>query len=253
MPEYIMLKLAIFTAVLTCLASPADALGLTAAQIKADELMRGDTNYGRYEMTITTPHWQRTLKLQAWAQGKRKSFIHITYPAKERDITFLKIDYNLWNYLPKIERVIKIPPSMMMQSWMGSDFTNDDLVKESSLVDDYDHRLMGVEMLGDEKAYKLELIPKPNAPVVWGKIVFWARKEDCVPLREEFYSERGELKRVMTLSEIKKMHTRIIPTRWEVRSLAKPGHVTVLRVKDMEFDLPIPDEVFTLKNLKRRH
>jgi outer membrane lipoprotein-sorting protein len=194
-----MRRIIILTTIITCLASPANAQELTASRIiaEADKLLRGDTNHGRYEMTITTPHWQRTLKMEAWAKGKNKSFIHITYPAKEKDITFLKIDYSLWNYLPKIERVIKIPPSMMMQSWMGSDFTNDDLVKESSIVDDYEHRLLGTERLDDGEAYKIELIPKQDAPVVWGKIIFWVRKEGFIPLREEFYSERGELKKVM--------------------------------------------------------
>ncbi len=248
-----MRKLAIIITILTCLAYPVCAQELSAIQIieKADELLRGDTNYGEYEMSITTPHWQRTLKMQTWTKGKKKSFIHITYPAKEKGITFLKVDYNLWNYLPKIERVIKIPPSMMMQSWMGSDFTNDDLVKESSIVDDYEHKLIGIETQDDDQAYKIELIPKPDAPVVWGKVIFWVRKKDYIPLKEEFYNERGELKKVMTLSEIKKVHTRIIPTRWEMVNVAKPGNRTVFKLIDMKFNIPLADNIFTMKNLKR--
>lgn len=249
-----MLKLAIITILLTLLISPVHAQELTATQIinKADELLRGDTNYGEYEMNITTPHWQRTIKMRVWAdKGKNKSFIHITYPAKEKGITFLKIDYNLWNYLPKIERVIKIPPSMMMQSWLGSDFTNDDLVKESSIVDDYGHKLIGIEAQGEYDVYKIELTPKPDAAVVWGKVIFWVRKKGYIPLREEFYNERGELKKVMTLSEIKKVHTRTIPTRWEMVTIAKPGNRTVFKLIDMKFNIPLSDNIFTLKNLKR--
>lgn len=207
---------------------------------------------GTYEMTIKDPRWERTLKLKAWEMRKeKKSFIRILSPPKEKGIGTLKIGLEMWNYLPRVERIIKIPPSMMMQPWMGSDFTNDDLVKESSIVEDYLHRVIGEEKIGGFDAYRVEAVPKPDAPVVWGKILYWVRKKDFIPLKQEFYSERGELIRVMTFSEIKEMGGRVLPTYWEMVPVKKEGRMTTLRILEAEFDIPIPEEIFTLRNLKR--
>ncbi len=140
---------------------------------------------------------------------------------------------------------------MMMQAWMGSDFTNDDLVKESSIVEDYLHRLTGEVKMDGFDAYRIEAVPKPDAPVVWDKILYWVRKGDYVPLRQEFYSERGELIRVMTFSEIKETGGRVIPTLWRMRPVKKEGKETVLRIIDVEFNKSIDEDVFTLRNLTR--
>ncbi len=217
---------------------------------KCDQLLRGNTSIGTYEMTVTTPNWQRTLKLDAWSRGKEMTFIRITSPAKEAGVGSLRIQTNMWNYLPKVERIIKIPPSLMMQPWMGSDFTNDDLVKESSVVDDYTHEFLGLETFDGFEAYKVKLIPKPHAPVVWGKIIFVVRTSDFNPLREEFYTERGKLVRVLSFSEFKKMDDRVIPTQWFMQPVEKPGQNTVLKVDKILFNREIPDEIFTLQNLK---
>ena len=219
---------------------------------KMDLLMRGDTIIGTYEMTITDPNWERTLRLTAWENRKeKKTFIRILSPPKEEGIGTLKIGFEMWNYLPKVERIIKVPPSMMMQSWMGSDFTNDDLVKESSIVEDYLHRLVGEVKLNGYEAYHVEAVPKPDAPVVWDKIHYWVRKGDYIPLRQEFYSEKGELIRVMTFSDIKKMGGRVIPTFWRMVPVKKEGKQTTLRIVDAEFNRPIDAEIFTLRNLRR--
>lgn len=138
---------------------------------KADSLLRGETNHGMSEMTIITPNWERTLRLKSWQNGIEKTFIRILLPQKDAGIGFLKIKNEMWSYLPTVERIIKIPPSMMMQPWMGSDFTNDDLVKGSSIVDDYEHREIGIEKVEGQDVYKIESDPKPDAPVVWGKII----------------------------------------------------------------------------------
>lgn len=158
-----------------------------------------------------------------------------------------KIGFEMWNYLPRVEKVIKVPPSMMMQAWMGSDFTNDDLVKESSIVEDYDHRMTGEVKVDGVDAYKVEATPKPDAPVVWDKILYWIRKRDYVPLMQEFYSEKGELIRVMTFSDIREMGGRVIPTFWRMRPVKKEGRETTLRIIEVEYNRPIGDEIFTLK------
>ena len=219
---------------------------------RMDLLMRGDTSSGIYEMTIRDPGWERTLRLRVWEKRReKKTFIRILSPPKEEGIGTLKIGFEMWNYLPKVEKTIKVPPSMMMQAWMGSDFTNDDLVKESSIVEDYVHRVIREVKIEGFDAYQIEAVPRPDAPVVWDKILYWVRKGDYVPLRQEFYSEKGELIRVMTFSEIKAMGGRVIPTLWQMRPIKKPGRETTLRVIAVEFNQPIDDEIFTLRNLMR--
>lgn len=235
------------------LAGPAAAQEPAARDIldRVESLLWGRTVQGEYEMTITTPRWQRTLALRAWMERPRRSFVRILAPAKEKGIGSLRIGAEMWNYLPNVERTIKIPPSMMLQPWMGSDFTNDDLVKASSIVDDYTSRILREETAGGAPAYVLELIPKPDAAVVWGKIVYWVRKSDFIPLKEEFYDERGGLVRVFSFSEVRPMGGRAIPTRWEIRPADKPGNSTVMVVKSALYDRPIDPEVFTQRNLQK--
>ena len=218
---------------------------------RVETLLWGKTVQGDYEMTITTPRWQRTLALRAWMERPKRSFVRILAPAKEKGIGSLRIGAEMWNYLPNVERTIKIPPSMMLQPWMGSDFTNDDLVKSSSIVDDYTSRILREETAAGAPAYVLELIPKPGAAVVWGKIVYWVGKRDFVPLKEEFYDERGELVRVFTFSEVRPTGGRAIPTRWEIRPSDKPGNMTVMVVKSALYDRPIDPEIFTQRNLQK--
>jgi outer membrane lipoprotein-sorting protein len=216
----------------------------------SDDLMRGDTSQGRYKMTVTTPNWTRTLELDAFNEGRNKTFIHILSPVKEAGITTLRIENNMWNYLPKVERTVKIPPSMMLQPWMGSDFTNDDLVKESSIVYDYNHKIIGEETTNSDLVYKIELIPKPDAAVTWGKLLFWIRKSDLVPVREEFYNERGKLIKTLEYSDVKQMSDRSIPTIWKMSSAVKKGHVTIIEVVDVVYDQPVEKSVFTRTNRK---
>ena len=218
---------------------------------KADELTRGDTQSGTYYMTIVRPDWERTMVFEYWSEGTNKSFIRIKEPVKERGVTFLKIGREMWQYVPRINRVIKIPPSMMLQSWMGSDFTNDDLVKESSIVDDYTHALLGREMMEEGEAYKVELTPKPKAPVAWDRLVEWIRVGDYMPLRAEFFNERGERVRTMVYSDFREMGGRVVPARFELIEEKKPGRKTIMVLEDVIFDKPIGRTVFTQANLRR--
>ena len=218
---------------------------------RSDDLMRGDTLQGRYIMSVTTPNWQRQLELDVWTEGRDKTFIRILSPAKEAGIGTLRIEYNMWNYLPKVERTIKIPPSLMLQPWMGSDFTNDDLVKESSIVYDYTHTIVGEENVDNDIVYRIELDPKPEAAVIWGKLIFWIRKDDFIPLREEFYSERDKLIKVLEYSQIKQMSDRVIPTLWTMNSMIKKENKTIIEIVDVEYNQPVDKSIFTLGNLKR--
>jgi len=211
----------------------------------------GHTSEGEYGMTITTPHWSRTLQLKSAMQRPSKTFVRILSPKKEAGIGSLRIKNEMWNYLPKIERVIKIPPSMMLQPWMGSDFTNDDLVKESSMVDDYVHHVDGVEENNGVAVYRIVSVPKPDAAVVWGKLVYRVRKSDLMPLSQQYFDERGELIKELVFSDFRQMGGREIPTRWTMQPANKPGSKTEIRIHSLRFDRPIAPSTFTLRNLRR--
>ena len=243
----------LITALLLFFTTPAFTKQLTAKDIikKVDNLFRGDSAHSIMEMTIVNPRWQRTLKMESWETGRKKTLIRILYPKKEEGVGSLKIGYQMWNYLPRVERAIKIPPSMMMSSWMGSDFTNDDLVKESSIVEDYFHELDQIVELGKEKAYRIVAIPKENAPVVWGKLVFFVRVNDYIPLRQEYFSEKGELVRYLNFDEIRVLDKRTMPTRWEMVPTKKKGKKTIINLLQIEFNKSIDDKIFSLRNLKK--
>jgi outer membrane lipoprotein-sorting protein len=231
-------------------AQPGDQTALSIIK-KSDELMRGKTMSGRYTMKVVRPAWERSMTFDFWSEGTEKSFIRMESPAKNKGITFLKIDREMWNYIPKINRVIKIPPSMMMQSWMGSDFTNDDLVKESSVVTDYTHTWLRQEQEAGFDAYVIELKPKEEAAVVWDKVVEWIRADDYIPLKAEYFNERGEKIRTVIFSEIKSFGNRTLPARMELIEEKKKGHRTVMILEDATFDAPIPGSIFTKENLRK--
>jgi len=218
---------------------------------QADQAIRGKTEEGTVTMEVKTPRWQRTLRLHYWAANPDKTFIRVTAPAKEAGMGTLRLGSNMWNYLPSVERVIKIPPSLMLESWMGSDFTNDDLVRESSLVNDYTHKLEGEATEGGDGCYRVLGIAKPDAPVVWSRVVLYLRKQDSIPRREEYYDGKGKLQKVMKLDSIRPVSGRLYPMLWTMISVDKPGHVTTLAYESLTLDRPIPDSVFTRQNLQQ--
>lgn len=219
---------------------------------RVENLLWARTLQGRYEMGIVTPRWQRTLALRVWMDRPKRTFIRIDAPAKEAGIGSLRIGSEMWNYLPSVERTIKIPPSMMLQPWMGSDFTNDDLVKESSILDDYAHEIGDAPAVDGEPVHRVVATPKPDAAVVWGRVIYFVRRSDAIPLKQEYFDERGELVRVMIFTDIREVGGRRLPTRWEMRPVAKPGQMTTVVLKDAVFNAPVDDEVFTQRNLQRR-
>ncbi|MBN1155034.1 outer membrane lipoprotein-sorting protein [candidate division KSB1 bacterium] len=216
-----------------------------------DELYRSESSYAELEMEIVTPHWERTLKMKAWSRGMNKTFIRILAPAKDKDVATLRIENEMWNYLPKINKVIKVPPSMMMSSWMGSDFTNDDLVREFTWLDDYEFELIEPDSADEDLLY-IQLIPKEDLPIVWGKVILAARRSDYIPVWEEYYDEKGKLMRVMNFLEIKTFDGKTIPSVMELIPQDKEGNKTIIRYLDIDFDLNIPDDTFNLRNLRSR-
>lgn len=217
-----------------------------------DQLYRSKTSQAAMEMQIVTPNWERTLAMTVWTKGTDKTFIRITAPKKEKDMTTLRIGKEMWNYLPKVNKTFKISPSMMMGSWMGSDFTNDDLVRESSLIDDYSYKLITPEDASPELIY-IELMPKEDSPIVWGKVVSAVRSSDYLPVWQHFYDEKEKLMRVLNYKDIKSFGAKTIPSVMEMIPQNKKGHKTVVRFLKAEFDSEIDDKIFTRRNLQKRN
>ena len=219
---------------------------------KIDKMWRGESSIGTFSMKIKTAHWERSLRIKSWTKGLDYTLIRIEYPKKEKGVSTLKVKNNLWNYLPKIKRVIKVPSSLMMGSWMGSHFTNDDLVKESTLVDDYYHRITFEGEKEGQNVYEITLFPKEEAAVVWGKIIILIRKKDLMPLYEEFFDEKEKAVRKMIFNDVKKMGGRLLPTRLTIIPYDKPGESTEVTYVEIAFNMEIPDTFFSLRNLKQQ-
>lgn len=244
-------KIFIATSILLFLAGTVRAQNATEIVQRMDEKMRGESLAAEVTMTIVRPDWSREVSMKSWSRGTEYTMILITAPARDRGTAFLKRGNEIWNWVPSVGRTIKMPPSMMMQSWMGSDFTNDDLVRESSAVTDYDHELVGEETIQGYECYKIEMTPKPDAPVVWTRVDVWISKEEYIELKAEFYDEFGELINVMNGMNIKEFDGRQIPSRMEMIPMDKEGHKTVLEYRSMEFNEGIPERFFSVQNMRR--
>lgn len=217
-----------------------------------DQLYRSKTSQTDMEMQITTPNWERTLAMSVWTKGTDKTFIRITAPKKEKDVTTLRIGKEMWNYLPKVNKTFKISPSMMMGSWMGSDFTNDDLVRESSLIDDYTYKVITPDNASPDLIY-IELIPKEDSPIVWGKVISAVRSSDYLPVWQHYYDEKEKLMRVLNYKEIKSFGSKTIPSVMEMIPQNKEGNKTVVRFLNAKYDTKVDDNIFTRRNLQRRN
>ena len=218
---------------------------------KTDEKMRGDSDYSEMKMTIVRPSWKREVTMKAWALGLDYSLILITAPARDKGSAFLKRDKEIWNWQPSIDRVIKMPPSMMMQSWMGSDFTNDDLVKESSILNDYTHSLEADTTINGKDCYKIRLIPKEEAAVVWGKIDAYIDKDTYNQVMLKYYDEDDYLVNIMMLSEEKDISGRFLPTKMEMIPAENPEQKTIIEYTYREINKPMKASFFSLQNMKR--
>lgn len=229
------------------------AQSLTASEVieKVRDKVNGKTSQGTVRMTIVRPNWSRTLEMKTWSSGNELALILVTSPARDQGISFLKRKNEIWNWQPRIDRTIKLPPSMMMQSWMGSDFTNDDLIKESSIVEDYNHSFIGEEKIIDRDCHIIQMIPKENAPVVWGKVLTWVDKQEFIQLKAEFYDEENYLVNTMFGKDVKNLGGKNLPALLEMVPADKAGHMTIVKQVNLTFDEPLEDQFFSLQNMKR--
>lgn len=215
-----------------------------------DRLYRSEHSFGTLEMRIETPDWKRTLDINIWASGLDKTFIRILSPQKDKGVATLRIKNDMWNFFPKIDKTMKVPPSMMMGSWMGSDFTNDDLVKESTFIKDYDSALTEPKAV-DDVNYYIELKPKEKTATVWDKIILIVNKQTSIPVRQEYYDDKGVKIREIVFKDIKKFGNRNIPAVMELTPFNKSGHKTTIEYKELNFD-SVNEAVFSQINLQKR-
>ncbi len=215
-----------------------------------DQLMRGESSIARITMDIRTENWDRSLTLRAWSLGSDYSLIRVETPQREAGTATLMAGQEVWNYLPRVDRTLKLPSSMMAGSWMGSHFSNDDLVKESRLVDDYEIAIDFEGARDGADVWEFVLTPLPEAPVVWGKIRWQVRKEDFMPTWTRYYDESDEIVRTMIFSEIRLMGSRLVPSVMTMVPADKPGETTVVRYHELDFDVDLEEDFFSLRNLR---
>jgi outer membrane lipoprotein-sorting protein len=242
-----------FITFLLLVSSTASAQALSAKDIvqKADDKFNGEkSSIMVMSMTIVRPTWQRTVEFKNWSVGRDYALTLITSPAKDAGQTFLKRATEMWSWNPAISRLIKLPPSMMSQGWMGSDYTNDDILKESSVVNDYTHEIIGEENISGRLCYKIKMVAKEAAAVVWGSQLRWIDKKEFLVMKTELYDEERTLIRTETGSEIKEIDGRTIPSRMELIPAEEPGNKTIVDIKDIKFNVQIPESFFSQQNMK---
>ena len=247
-----MLTAVAVVASLTVAAPAAAQVDATAIIDRVDRLLRGDSSRGVATMEVVTEHWERRMTMEIWSLGTDYSLVRLRAPQKEAGTATLKAEDDIWNYLPKVDRTIKVPASMMGGAWMGSHFTNDDLVKESRLIDDYD---IEIAFDGDDPdgvaVWEFRLTPKPEAAVVWGFVEYRIRQRDDMPLWAKFYDEDGDLARTMEHGEFAEFGGRVVPGVMDMYPADKPGERTSIRYEELEFDIDVEPSFFSLRTLQR--
>jgi outer membrane lipoprotein-sorting protein len=237
--------------VILVIKTPCPALDADKIVKDGFEYWRGKASIGTVEMLIHREDWERSMTIKAWTRGQKDSLFYIAAPPKDYGNGTLKKGREMWIYNPKVNRVVKVPPSMMSQSWMGSDFSNNDLAKSDSLLLDYNHAIIGTETHEGKTVYIIESIPKPNAPVVWGMQRLKIR-EDQIWLSEEFFDEDFQPIKIMTAMEIQMLGGKLFPKVWRMRNVDEQNRYTQLTYKSLEFKPSLPDRMFTLSSLKQR-
>jgi outer membrane lipoprotein-sorting protein len=242
----------IFLFTVLVITTPAFSQNATEIIKKADEKWNGERSSESYMvMTIVRPTWERTIEFKNWTKGKDNALTLITAPAKEKGQAFLKVGTEMWNWMPSIGRMVKLPPSMMADGWMGSDYTNDDILKESSIVVDFDHKIIGSETIDGWDCWKIELIPHEDAAVVWGKIIKWISKDEYIQMKSEYFDEDEYLVKTEFASDVKIMDGRKIPGKIEIVPADKKNQKTVVIINTMKFNIPIDDSFFSQQNMKK--
>jgi len=243
----------IITVLTAVLLSTTFATAQTAKEVikKMDDKMQGNSNKSVMTMAIVRPKYTRTLEFKNWSLSRDYFMTYITAPAKDKGQVFMKHKNEMWNYTPSINRMIKLPPSMMSQGWMGSDYSNDDLVKQSSIVNDYTQTFLGDEQIEGHACYKIQMIPNDDANVVWGKVIIWVDKQIFINYKAEYYDEEDYLVRTELGHNVKTFDGRELTSVIEIIPADEPDHKTVITIKSIDFDIDIKESFFSQQNMKR--
>ena len=225
-------------------------LDLEAAVKHFEDMYRSTSSISEVQLKITRPRSERTLEMKIWTKGEEKALIVIQSPAREKDTATLKVDNNLWNYLPRINRTIRIPPSLMMSSWMGSDFTNDDLVRESSFSKDYTYKLAGLSE--DPPGWQIDLIAKPDIVGLWNKFELIVSEDGRIPIQAKYYDRKDRLARTICWSQVRDFDGHVVPSKMELVPEDEKDQKTEMIYSDIQFDVVVPDTMFSLSQLERK-
>ena len=215
-----------------------------------DDVYRSNASHGILTLSVKTSNWQRSLTLEQWSKGNDMHLLKVLKPKKEKDLATLRVDNNVWNYMPKVKRVVKIPSSMMSSSWMGSHFTNDDLVKQSRMVIDYNFSITYEGLRDGADIVEISCIPKKNAAVVWGKVEVIVYRNDFIPLNIVYYDEDLKLSRTLKFSNIQVLGGKKIPLQMKMVPTDEPEESTAILWEKIEFDIVIKDDFFSLRKLQ---
>ena len=210
---------------------------------------RGLSSYSEMTMVIHRPEWERSMTMRAWTKGDKQSLVRVMEPKKDRGNGTLTDDNNMWTFSPKVNRVIKIPSSMMGQSWMGSDFSNKDVARSDAIIDQYDHTLIASEEVDGVVVHEIQAIPHEEAAVVWGREVLRIR-EDHVVLEHRFYDQDGELVKTLESLEIGEMGGRMVAVRQRMSKEESSDEWTEIRMLTVDYDVEVRDSTFTQSNLR---
>lgn len=217
---------------------------------KSDDKLKGKSARVETTITIVRPNYTREMTMVSWSLGRDYSMTYLISPKRDAGSTFLNRQKEVWSYTPSIERIIKLPPSMMTQNWMGTDFTNDDLVKQSSMITDYNHKLLGKENIEGYSCHKIEMIPKEDAAVVWGKVIIWIDEKEYMQMKVEFYDEDGYLINTLLGKKPKEFDGKMLPSVMEMIPADKPGNKTIMTQNSMKFNIVIDESFFTTRKMK---
>lgn len=218
---------------------------------RVDDLYRGRSAHGTMSMRVSTEHWRRDMRLEFWTEGADKTLLRILAPQKERGVATLRAEGGLWNYLPRVNQLIRLPPTMMAASWMGSHFTNDDLVKQSRMAEDYDFATTFTGERDGVPVAEITCLPKAGAPVVWGKILVTVRSDDWTPRSVRYFDEDLAPTRTLTFSDFRRIDGRLRPRVARMTPAGRQQEFTELRFEEIAFDVPVPAGLFSLRNLQR--
>ena len=245
----LIISIAFIAATLLISVNKAQAQDAREIMRRTENNMRGDMRYMEMSMEVVRPRYRREISMRSWSLGDDYSLVYVTAPARDEGTAFLKRGKEMWNYQPNIDRTIKMPPSMLSQSWMGSDFTNDDLINASSLADDYDHTFIRTEILDGHDCYVIELVPHPDNPLVYEKTLYWISKTYYLPVKTENYDEYGDLVNTIHFRDIKKLGGRYLPAIMEIVPADRNNQRTVITTHSADFSIDVDQNFFSTQNL----